>query len=782
MILDDDSNRTILPRPRRPQRPAHAIDLRDQPVHVEDRRRNGPPSGAPNVVVVLVDDMGFGAPSTFGGPCRMPAADRLAENGIRYTRLHTAGVCASTRAALLTGRNHHSVGAGFLVDAPVDRPGYDWRHPSTAATIARILALNGYGTGAFGKMHETPPTEVTSVGPFDRWPTAEGFEKFYGFVGGIMNHWNPQLFEGTTRLEPQTTTYEGYHLSEDLVSQATNWVRDLRTLRPEDRFFCYLSFGATHTPLHVSREWIEKYRGEFDHGWDRQRELTLERQKEIGVVPENTRLAPWPDVVPSWEQLSPNERRAASALMEVYAGFAEHMDAQVGRFVDSLDEMGVLDDTLIFYILGDNGASAEGGILGMDNLYANVNVGPSSPEDILEKLDSLGGPDTWPHYPAGWALAMDTPYQWVKQVVSHYGGTRNGLVVHWPGGIATKGEIRNQWHHVIDIAPTILEAAGLPQPILVDGVKQDFIEGVAMNYSFDDSDAPDRHTTQYFEIFGNRGIYHEGWVACAPHRTKTWEPAAPANPLREDVWELYDTTRDWSQAEDIADRYPDRLEFLKDLFLIEAARHNVFPIDDRYFGRYQETLAAVGGGAPRSMTFHGRTRALPQLVVPLVLNTSHTVTARIEVRSEGARGVICAQGGRFSGWAIYCNDGILTYCHNPGVRPYFYLRAESALSAGIHDVQYQFEYDGGGYGKGGSGSLWINGTKAAEGRVEVTAKFAFPLGDGFDVGVDLYTTVTEDIPVGENEFTGTIKWVRVEAGDGLEIDEGSRERIAQVTQ
>src|SRR5579859_2139408 len=634
--MTDPANeeRLILPAPARPPKPPTAVDLLDDPWVSAPDQYIYPPEGAPNVVVILVDDMGFGASSAFGGPCEMPAAERLGQNGLRYTRFHTTSVCSPTRAALLTGRNHHSVGFGTLVDICTGRPGYDARRPASAATIARVLACNGYATGMFGKMHQTPPSEVTPTGPFDRWPTGEGFEKFYGFVGGEMNHWQPQLFNGTTRVEQPRTPEAGYHLSEDLVDAAIGWIRDVRTLRPQNRFFCYVPFGATHSPLHVPREWMEKYRGRFDHGWNEQRELTLRRQAAIGVVPKETELPPWPDEVPHWEELSEDERRGACALMELYAGYAEHMDAQVARLVDELEKLGVLDDTLLFYVLGDNGACHAAGVHGTHNHYMQYNTSSATPDQVLSHLEVLGGPETWPHYPVGWALAMDTPYQWWKSVASHYGGTRNGLIVHWPNGIAARNDLRHQWHHVIDVAPTILAAAGLAQPAIVDGVSQIPVQGTAMNYSFDAPDAADRHTTQYFEILGSRGIYHEGWVACAPHGPVYWRDVSPS--LHDDVWELYDTNQDWSQAHNVADLHPKKLQQLQELFLIEAARHNVLPIDGG-------PLPGHGGG-PRSATFGPGVQALPQQVIPDVRNTSHRVSARITVPENGAAGVICAQG------------------------------------------------------------------------------------------------------------------------------------------
>jgi arylsulfatase len=759
--------RVSLPVARATQPSVSAVDVREQSPAYVPTARPSPPAGAPNVVVILVDDMGFGASSAFGGPCQMPVAERLADGGLRYTRFHTTGMCSPTRAALLTGRNHHSVGMGFVTGMATPPPGYNAEMPASAATIARVLTLNGYATGAFGKMHETPRHEITPIGPFDRWPTTgEGFERFYGFLGGEMNHWYPSLFDGTTPVEQPALPEDGYHLSEDLVDRAIDWVRDVRTVSPGRPFFCYLPFGATHAPLHVGPEWAEKYRGRFDHGWDRQRELTLERQRRLGVVSEGAELAPWVPGVPHWVQLSEAEQRAACALMELYAGFAEHMDAQVGRLVDALGEMSVLEDTLILYILGDNGASPEGGLTGTVNEYREWSGLHTTAEEILAESEKLGGPETWPHYPVGWAVAMDTPYQWLKQVASHYGGTRNGLIVSWPSEIAERGGLRHQWHHVTDLAPTILEAAGLPAPRFVDGVEQQAVDGIAMNYTFADAEAPDRRTKQYFEIIGNRGIYHDGWVACTAHVKTPWNlSASEAVPFSDDRWELYDTRSDWTQARDLAAEHPERLERLKELFLIEAARNQVLPLDDRPFAVRRN---ARERGRIDSMTFHPRTRRLLHEAVPNVIGSSFTITAEIAAPGE-ASGVICAQGGRFSGYSLYCNGAVLCFCMNVGGSVLSYVRATEPLAAGQHQIEFRFRYDGGGLGKGGDGALFVDGRQVGTGRIERTLVFQFPIGEDYNVGIDPLTPVTPEYPRFDNAFNGAIRWVRIDLGDGVAI-------------
>ncbi|MBB6343516.1 arylsulfatase [Nonomuraea muscovyensis] len=754
-----------------------ALDIRDQDPAFDRKQPLRPPANAPNVLIVLVDDMGFGASSAFGGPCGMPTAERLAAQGLKYTRFHTTALCSPTRQALLTGRNHHSVGMGLVTEMATAAPGYNGIRPNSAATMAHILKYNGYGTAAFGKMHQTPPWETSLSGPFDRWPVGDGFEKFYGFLGGETNQWEPTLLDGTTPVLPPRRPEEGYHLSEDLVDQTISWIQAQRALSPDKPFFAYLSFGATHAPHHVAPEWREPYRGRFDDGWDAQRERTLAQQKQLGVVPTEAELAPWPEEVPHWDRLTDRQKQVGAALMENYAGFAAHTDHQVGRLVDALTDMGVLEDTLIFYMLGDNGASAEGGLDGTTNELFTLNGMVDTVDDIMAGLAALGGPESYPHYPVGWALAMDTPFQWTKQIASHYGGTRNGLIVQWLGGIPRRGEVRHQWHHVIDVLPTVLEITGLPEPYSVDGVAQRPVEGVSMLYSFADADAPERHTTQYFEMFGNRGIYHQGWTAVTRHRIP-WETGAQGmRSFDEDVWELYDTSADWSQAHDLAREHPDRLARLKEQFLVEAAKYQVFPLDDRGFERANPEIAGrpdVLAGRT-SMTLHAGMRHLQENTVPNVKNKSHTVTAEIEVPGGGADGVIVAQGGRFGGWSLYLHEGRPVYCYNYFGKQYVYVRAPEVLAPGPHTVRFEFAYDGGGMGKGGSGLLAVDGAKVAEARIEATVPFAFSADETLDVGTDSASPVSADYGSTGNSFTGAIRYVRIDIGDDDHSDLESAE-------
>lgn len=723
------------------------------------------PPGAPNVLVVLLDDMGFGASSAFGGPCRMPTAERLGDNGLRYSRFHTTALCSPTRSALLTGRNHHSVGMGSVTNLAVDAPGYDAMRSPSKATLARTLNLNGYATGAFGKMHQTPNAEVTPAGPFTHWPTHEGFEKFYGFLGGETDQFVPNLIDGTTYIDPPATEAEGYHVSEDLVDQAAAWIRGVRTFDADRPWFAYLPFGATHAPFHVPKERRQDYRGEFAHGWDEQREQTLARQKALGLVPEDAELAPWAEGAPHWDELDADEKRVAERLMEVYAAFAEHTDAQVGRLVDELARIGELDNTIVFYILGDNGASCEGGIEGTLNEMLRLNGLPDTTERILEQLDEIGGPTTYPHYNVGWALAMDTPYAWAKQVASHYGGTRNGLVVHWPAGIAERGAVRHQWHHVIDVAPTILELAGLPHPTEVDGVAQDPIQGTSMTASLQDGASPEQHTTQYFEMHGNRGIYHEGWTAVTKHRTPWTVGQIELPSFEEDRWELYDTTSDWTQARDIAAEHPERLAELQALFLSEAEKYDVLPLDDRFLERLIPELSGRRL-PPSTLTLDRSMGRLAEDATPNIKNTSWRVTADIEPTSDTSDGVLVAQGGQFGGWSVFLVEGRPTYAHNYLGVETVHVAGAAPVPAGRHSVEVSFAYDGGGLGKGGEVSLAVDGETVATGRLDRTVPFGYSIVESLNVGLDWGTPVSDRYSRDRgNTYDSVLHTVTIAVGD-----------------
>nr|WP_175279036.1 arylsulfatase [Prescottella equi] len=778
----------MLPIPDRTHAGTVLYDAKDPDSRFTPLRPLRPPDGSPNVLIVLLDDVGFGASSAFGGPAQTPTAQRLADDGLKYTRFHTTALCSPTRAALLTGRNHHTVGMGSITEMATAAPGYTSVRPDTCAPLAEILKLNGYATAHVGKCHEVPIWETSPVGPFDRWPSpGNGFEYFYGFLGGETDQWYPTLHEGTGRVEPWGTPEEGYHLTEDLADKAIAWVRQQKVLTPDKPFFLYFAPGATHAPHHVPQQWAQRYRGRFDDGWDVLRERIFARQKELGVVPADAELTRRHDAIPAWDEMDERLLPVLRRQMENYAGFLEHTDHQVGRVVEEVDRIGALDDTLVFYVIGDNGASAEGTLQGTSNELISLNgmAGIETPEFLLGALDKLGGPDSSPHYAVGWAHAMDTPYQWTKQVASHWGGTRNGTVVHWPRGFAARGEVRNQFHHVVDVAPTVLAAAGIPAPTTVNGVRQHPLEGVDMAYSFHDAAAPERHVTQYFEMLGNRGIYHRGWSAVTKHRTPWQIPGGPGIAFDDDVWELYDGAADWTQARDLAKEYPERLRELQRLFLIEATRYNVLPLDDRTFERVLPGLSGKPRLVPgnRQVLLPGM-QALLEMHIVNCRNRSWSLTAQVDVPDGGARGVILNLGGHAGGWSFYFRDGRPTFCYNLFGIERSYIRAPDTVGVGLHQVRSEFAYDGGGLGKGGTVTLFVDGTAVAEGRVERTE----PIGFGYefsDVGRDSLSTVTPEYPTGDNAFTGRIDWVQIEAGeDGHDhlVDPADVVRVAMYRQ
>lgn len=785
----DIHSRTMLPIPDRPRPSLTTYDARDPDTSFPAIDPLRPPGGAPNVVIVLLDDVGFGASSAFGGPCHTPVAERLASGGLRYNRFHTTALCAPTRQALLTGRNHHSVGMGSITESATSAPGNSSKRPNTKAPLAMTLKLNGYSTAQFGKCHEVPTWETSPLGPFDAWPSAGGgFETFYGFIGGENNQWDPALYDGTTAVEPPATPEEGYHLTEDLADRAINWVRQQKSLMPDKPFFLYFAPGATHAPHHVPPEWSERYRGAFAHGWDEQRERTFARQKELGVVPLDAELTARHAEIPAWDDMPDELKPVLEREMEVYAGFLEHTDHHVGRLVDAIDELGVLDETLIYYIVGDNGASAEGTLNGAFNEMANFNgmAALETTEFMLSKMDEFGSPTSYNHYAVGWAWAMNAPFQWTKQVASHWGGTRNGTIVHWPNGFEERGGLRSQFTHVIDIAPTILEAAGLPEPIMVNGVQQSPIEGTSMLYSFHDPDAAERHELQYFEMFGNRGIYFKGWSAVTKHRTPWQLVGADLAPLDEDVWELYDGATDYSQARDLSADDPERLRALQRLWLIEAVKYNALPIDDRTGERLNPELAGrpvlVRGNSQLLYPGMGR---LSEHSILNIKNKSFSVTTEVDVPSSGASGVIIAQGGRFGGWALYCIDGVAVFTYNVlGIRR-FTTRADRQVPAGRHQVRMEFAYDGGGLGKGGDVTLYYDGESAGTGRVEATQALIFSADETTDVGYESGTTVSPDYTTRSSRFTGRIHQVQIDAGgddhDHL-VDPAERARVAMARQ
>ena len=785
--MTDDLRRDVLPVANQRYQGLITYDAKDPASKFPPIEPIRPPEGAPNVLVVLIDDVGFGASSAFGGPCETPVAERLAANGLKYNRFHTTALCSPTRAALLTGRNHHTVGMGGITEIATSAPGYTSMIPNSTAPLAETLRLNGYSTAQFGKCHEVPVWETSPMGPFDHWPTGQGFEHFYGFIGGETNQWAPAIYQDTVAIEPENGDDPDYHFGEDMTDHAIDWIRQQKALMPDKPFFAYYAPGATHAPHHVPREWWEKYRGRFDQGWDEVRKETFARQKELGVIPEDAELTERPDEIPAWDDMPDELKPVLARQMEVYAGFMEHTDHQVGRVVDALEDLGVLDDTLIYYIIGDNGASAEGTPNGTFNELMTLNgvTDIETPEFMAARMEEFGSPSAYNHYAVGWAHAMDTPYQWTKQVASHWGGTRNGTVVHWPNGFESRGEVRSQFHHVIDVATTVLEAAGLPHPLFVNGVAQEPLHGESMVDSFTDSSAAEKRTTQYFEMFVNRGIYHEGWTAVTRHSIPWMMGNEPD--IADDVWELYGPD-DWTQSNDLAEEMPEKLEELQRLFLIEAAKYNVLPLDDRRVERFNSDLAGrplLVRGTSQIM-FGGMGRLSENSVINLK-NKSHAVTAQIVVPESGAHGVLVAQGGAFGGWVLYTLDGKPAYCYSLFGVERFKVYGASELPAGEHQVRMEFDYDGGGLGKGGNVTLFVDGDKVGEGRVEGTVPMLFSADETTDLGHDTATSVTDDLDEGATDFTGRVRWVQLDIGEDAEdadhfITPEERLRIAMATQ
>jgi arylsulfatase len=791
MPQDQTLPRHVLPIPDQPQVGLTTYDAKDPDTQYPPIRDLRPPQGAPNVLVVLLDDVGFGASSAFGGPCQTPNFEKLAANGLKYNRFHTTALCSPTRQALLTGRNHHSVGMGGITEIATSAPGYNSILPNTCSPIARTLKLNGYSTAQFGKCHEVPVWQTSPMGPFDAWPTGGGgFEYFYGFIGGETNQYYPAIYEGTTPIEPEKTPEQGYHFTQDMTDKAIKWVSQQKALMADKPFFIYFAPGATHAPHHVPPEWIDKYKGQFDQGWDVVREQTFARQKQLGVIPQDCQLTDRHAQIPAWDSMAPELKPILSRQMEVYAAFLEHTDHHIGRLIDSLEDLEILDNTLIYVIIGDNGASAEGSLQGCFNEIAPLTgfADLETVEFLAERLDQLGGPEAYNHYAVGWAHAMNTPYQWTKQVASHWGGTRNGLIVHWPQGIQARGEVRSQFHHVIDVAPTLLEVAGLPEPTFVNGVQQRPIEGVSMAYSLNQANAPERRQTQYFEMAGNRGIYHKGWTAVTRHRTP-WETGMVKLPaFDDDVWELYDTTTDWTQSRDLAREYPDKLHDLQRLWLIEAVKYNVLPLDDRFAERANPELA----GRPQLITgtrqilFGGMGRLSESSIVNFK-NKSHAITAEVVVPESGAEGVIVAQGGMTGGWSLYTKAGKPKYCYNFYGVNHYTIEGTMAIPAGTHQVRMEFAYDGGGLAKGGTVALYVDGQKAGEGRVDRTQPLVFSADETCDVGFEAGSPVTYDYPTEGGKFSGDVNWVQIDVGEDAEdldhlISPEERFRVAMALQ
>src|SRR5215472_8261204 len=742
------------------------------------------PAGAPNVLVILLDDVGFGQTSTFGGPVQTPTLQRLADEGLRYNRFHTTALCSPSRAAFLSGRNHHSVHTGCITELATGFPGYDGQWPREAACIAEVLKANQYSTAAFGKWHNTPDHELGACGPFDRWPTGKGFDYWYGFQGGESSQWHTPLFENTSPVEMPHDNPK-WHFSEAIADKAIGWIGQQKAVAPEKPFFMYFAPGAAHAPHHVHKEWADKYKGRFDHGWDRQREITFENQKKLGLIPQTTKLTLRPDSIPSWDSRSADAKRLYARMQEVFAGFLEHVDAQIGKVLEAIEQMELRDDTLIIYIVGDNGPSAEGTLTGTLNVMRTMMGLEDDPSEMIKHIDEIGGPKYDNHYPVGWCWAGSSPLQWMKQVASHFGGTRNGLVISWPKRISDHGGLRSQFHHIIDIAPTILEVAGIPEPREVNGVPQLPIEGVSMAYSFEDKNAPSRRHTQYFEMFGNRALYHEGWVAGCRHGKLPWQTAGSAS-FDDDTWELYNIEEDFSQANNLAAKEPKKLRELQDLFMAEAAKYNVLPLDDRFSERANPALKPSHLRGKTHFVYPPGTVGIPERSSPYTKNVHHTIAAEVEVPPNGAEGVLACCGGLTGGFTFFMKDGKLHWEQNYYNEIRYRVSSLTTVSVGRHVLSAEVQVDKQGkFETGGTVTLRLDKKVIGEGRFEKQIGGFYTANESFDVGRDTCSPVSElyETPF---TFTGTIVRVMVDISEAtfeqLEAQHEAQARLALATQ
>lgn len=730
-----------------------------------------PPAGAPNVVIVVLDDVGFGQTGTFGGPVPTPALDKLASKGLKYNRFHTTAICGPSRAALLTGRNHHNCGSGFLAEWATGFPSYTSMIPQSTATIGRILKDNGYNTSWFGKNHNTPDWESSVVGPFDRWPTGLGFDYFYGFIGGETNQYYPVLFENTVAVEPATSPQDGYHFMTDMTDKAIGWLRYSKSVNPDKPVLMYFAPGAMHAPHLVAAEWRERFAGQFDHGWDAVREETFQRQRALGVIPAEAENTPRPEWCPAWGALSSDEKRLYARFMENYAGYMAFTDHEIGRMLDALGELPDYDNTLVMYIVGDNGASSEGGLAGTVNEVMNLNGVPSTLEENLDRIDDIGSPTTEPHYPLGWAWAGNAPFQWVKQVASHLGGTRNPMVVSWPAQINDQGAVRSQFTHLIDLVPTILVAAGIPAPDRVNGIAQKAMDGVSIRSTFGSAEAKPVRDRQYFEIFTNRAIYDNGWIACAQHTFPWRQDFAPGH-WENDRWELYHLDEDFSENNDLAEQHPGKLAELKALFDTEAEKNGVYPFDDRGAARLAIPKPPPGGADPNRTHFvyyPGAVR-LPETASPNTKNRSHRITAHVAERGDG---VLVAMGGTSAGYVLYVQDGRAHYEYNWFDRERTVLVGETPLPDKASTVGFEFQYDGGGAGNGGVAVLSVDGAEVDRKRIEHTVAGRFGI-DTFGVGIDTGAPVSNNYTP-PFAYSGVIDRIEIELGQaGLDPAEEAK--------
>ena len=723
------------------------------------------PKGAPNILLIMTDDVGFGASRTFGGPIPTPNLTRLAEHGVKYNEFQTTAICSATRAALLTGRNQHDVGIASLSDIPSPYPGYDGIIPKSAATIAKVLRDNGYNTAMFGKHHDVTGREESAAGPFDRWPTGLGFQYFYGFIGGDSDQFHPNLIEDTARVDGAHRP-KGYILDKDLADHAIAWIHSQKAAAPNKPFFVYYAPGSTHAPHQAPAAWIAKFKGKFNEGWDKLREKTLARQKAMGIVPVNTDLAPRPKEIPAWDSLTPDQKRVDERYMEVYAGMLAYQDHEIGRILHEIRRMGLADNTIVVFIEGDNGASGEGGPTGTLDELIGMSQAPkgereADPHWLVHHLGIMGGPKTYENYPAGWALAMDTPFPWMKQIASHLGGVRNGLVISWPGHIKGEGGVRTQYGHVIDIMPTLLDVAHVKAPTKVDGIVQKPINGKSLAYTFDHPDAPSVHRTQYYEMLGNRGIYHDGWLANTTPRNMPWTIShmRPNSDTATYKWELYDLKTDYSQSHNLASKYPDRLKRMKKLFDEEARKNNVYPIQDSG-GMYRAvSMIMATGGMRKHYVYWGAGIQEPLPSAPPIFALPFSIEAKIGIPKRGANGVLVAAGSWFGGWSFYLKNGrpvaYAAASNLPGMQSR--VAAKAKLAAGTHTLRFDFMPAG----QGGTLTISENGKEIARGKISHHPTMMAGTTETFDTGRDTGVPVTDDYK-NEGIFTGKIEKVTVD--------------------
>jgi arylsulfatase A-like enzyme len=727
-----------------------------------------PPQGAPNILLIMTDDQGYGVSGTFGGVVPTPSMDRIAQMGLRYTQFHSTALCSPTRAALITGRNHHSVGFGIISEQSTGYPGYDSVIGPESATIGTILKQNGYATSWFGKNHNTPSYQYSVAGPYDQWPIGMGFDYFYGFMGGETDQWTPYLFQNTTQIFPWTGK-PAYNLTTDLADEAIAHMKKLNASAPDKPFFVYYVPGGTHSPHQPTKEWIDKFKGKFDMGWNALREQIFANQKRLGVIPANTQLTPWPDDLKKWDTLTADEKRLFARQAEVFAAYAAYTDHEIGRVIQAVDDMGKLDNTLIIYISGDNGTSAEGTTVGTPNQLTAYNGILDLPvADQMKAYDVWGLAPTYPHMSVAWSWAFDTPFKWTKQVASHFGGTRQGMAIAWPNRIKDAGGIRTQFHHMIDIVPTLLEATGIPAPVMVNGIAQKPIEGVSMAYTFDkaNANAPSTRTTQYFEMFANRAIYHDGWIAATTPPAPPWllgTAKLPQDVVNGYKWELYNLTEDYSEANDLAAKMPDKLREMQELFLVEATKYNVFPLDNSVLPRIIAPRPSATAGR-NVFTYAGEVSGLPDSDAPSILNKSYTVTADVEIPQGGAEGMLATLGGRFGGYGFYLLKGKPVFLYNFLDLERFRWEGQQALAPGKHTLVFDFKYDGPGFGKGGTGVLRVDDKDVATRKVPHTIPFIMAIDETFDVGVDTRTPVDDKDYQVPFRFTGKLNKLTFKLG------------------